>query len=264
MLYLFISAQGEPNRIQLLQTLANPEGALCRYFYTIAGPPKLLSRHASALQAVAGGRHESCLLIAYDRQSSSFFPLRIGSLVGISGHRDGADLPMKQTLAQIKKGRLDLAVKVKLGRRLCAANHTLFRAALKTTLNTALPDEPGGSFLIGNRADLTPSLLDGEVWLPLAKALVSLPDVAEKHPVLIRGDILAVPAAGQRLLHVQGHNFGTATRTLAAVTDHCITHIQAVEPNSDFSFLTSLPQIPNGKPTAIIELDSRLPLCLTE
>ena len=74
MLYLFISTESESNCIQLLQTLADPEGSLCRYFYTIAGPSKLLTRHAAALSAIAGGNPESCLLIAFDRRSGTLFP----------------------------------------------------------------------------------------------------------------------------------------------------------------------------------------------
>lgn len=265
MLYLFISAECEPNRIQLLQTLADPEGSPCRYFYTISGPPKLLARHAAALNAIAGGQHEPCLLIAFDRKTGTFFPLRIGSLIGILGHREGEDISMRQTAAQIKKGRLDLAVKVKLGHRVSAPNRTLFRAALKSTLKTPLPDEPGGSFLISNRADLTPSLFSGDVWRPLANALVSLPDIKQsRHLVLLACETVAIPAAGKRLLHVQGHNFDTVPRAIAAVTGHAITHIQSVAPDSDFSFFATLPKIPNGQPSAIIEMDTRLPLCLTE
>ncbi len=265
MLYLFIRAESEPNRIQILQTLANPEGSSCRYFYTISGPSKLLARHAAALNAIAGGRHEPCLLIAFDRKSGTFFPLRVGSLIGIHGHREGEDISMRQTAAQIKKGKLDLVVKVKLGNRVNAPNHTLFRAALKSTLKAPLPDEPGGSFLLRNRADLTPSLFSGDVWRPLANTLAALPDIRQsRHLILLACDTVAIPAAGKRLLHVQGHNYDSSLRTIAAVTGQAITHIQSVEPGSDFSFFASLPKSPNGQPTAIIEMDTRLPLCLTE
>ncbi len=265
MLYLFVSAESEPNRIQILQTLANPEGSCCRYFYTISGPPKLMARHAAALNAIAGGRHEPCLLIAFDRSCGTFSPLRVGSLIGIQGHRDGEDISMRQTAAQIKKGRLDLVIKVKLGHRVCAPNQALFRATLKSTLQAPLPDEPGGSFLIRNRADLTPSLFSGDVWRPLANTLSSLPAIRQsRHLVLLACDMVAIPAAGKRLLHVQGHNYDSTLRTVAAVTGHAITHIQSVEPDSDFSFFASLPKVPGDQPTAIIELDTRLPLCLTE
>lgn len=265
MLYLFISPEGEPNRIQLCQTLANPEGALCRYFYTIAGPSKLLTRHHAALSAIAGGQPEPCLLIAFDRQSNTFFPLRTGTLMGLSGHRDGQDLSMRQTAAMIKKGKLDLAVKVRLGQRVCAPNHTLFHASLKTTLNAPLPDEPGGSFLIRHHADLTAALLPGDVWRPLANALSALPAMQKsRHLVLMQSEIVAIPAARKRLMHVQGHNYDTTPRAIAAVTDHAITHIQSISPDSDFSFFAALPLIPDGTPTAIIEMDTRLPLCLTE
>lgn len=265
MLYLFIGAENEPNRVQLCQTLSNPEGSVCRYFYTIAGPPKLLSRHAAALHAVASGRHEPCLLIAFDRKTGTFFPLRTGSLVGIGGHRDGQDIPMRQMAALTKKGRLDLAVKVKLGHRVCAPHHTLFRTTLKATLKAPLPDEPNGSFLIRHHADLTPSLLSGDVWHLLAISLSSLPAMQQsRHLILLQSEMVAIPAAGKRLLRVQGHNFDATVRAIAAVTDHSITHIQSIPPDSDFSFFATLPAVPNGQPTAIIEMDTRLPLCLAE
>ncbi len=262
MLYLFISTESEPNRIQLLQTLADPEGEICRYFYTVSGPTKLLSRHASALNAIAGGNHEPCLLMLFDRPSGTIFPLRIGSLVGIHGHKDGQDLPMRQMAAQIKKGKLDLAIKVKLGHHVCTPNPLIFRTALKTTLKTALPDEVGGSFLIRHHADLTPSLLSGDVWPKLAHDMNTLAAIQNSmHRVLLRSEIVTIPAAGKRLLQVQGHNYDTQLRTIAAVTGQMITHLQSIAPNSDFSFFAPLPPLPNGQSTAIIEMDSRLPLC---
>lgn len=265
MLYLFISTESESNRIQLLQTLADPEGEICRYFYTVAGPSKLLSRHASALNTIAGGNHEPCLLMLFDRTNHTIFPLRVGSLVGIHGHRDGQDLPMRQMAAQVKKGKLDLAVKVKLGHRVCAPNPLIFRTALKTTLKTALPDEAGGSFLIRHHADLTPSLLSGEVWTKLAHDMNNLSSFQNStHRVFLHSEIVVIPAAGKRLLQVQGHNYDTQLRTVAAVTGQVITHIQSIAPDSDFSFFAELPPLPNGQSTAIIEMDTRLPLCQAE
>ena len=265
MLYLFISTESESNRIQLLQTLANPEGEICRYFYTVSGPAKLLSRHASALNTIAGGNHEPCLLILFDRAQRTIFPLRVGSLVGIHGHKDGQDLPMRQMAAQIKKGKLDLAVKVKLGHRVCTPNPLIFRTALKTTLKTALPDEAGGSFLIRHHADLTPSLLTGEVWAKLAQDMNGLSAFqTTTHRVLLHSEVVAIPAAGKRLLQVQGHNYDTTLRTVAAVTGQVITHIQSIPPDSDFSFFAELPPVPNGQSTAIIEMDTRLPICQSQ
>ena len=265
MLYLFIGTESEPNRIQLLQTLADPEGEICRYFYTVSGPAKLLSRHASALNAIAGGNHEPCLLMLFDRPSGTIFPLRIGSLVGIHGQKDGQDLPMRHMAAQIKKGKLDLAIKVKLGRHVCTPNPLIFRTALKTTLKVALPDEAGGSFLIRHHADLTPSLLAGDVWSKLAHDMNALASFQNStHRVFLHSEIVAIPAAGKRLLQVQGHNYDTKLRTVAAVTGQVITHIQSVAPDSDFSFFAELPPVPNGQSTAIIEMDTRLPLCQTQ
>jgi hypothetical protein len=85
-----------------------------------------------------------------------------------------------------------------------------------------------------------------------------------RHLVLMQSEIVAIPAARKRLMHVQGHNYDTTPRAIAAVTDHAITHIQSISPDSDFSFFAALPLIPDGTPTAIIEMDTRLPLCLTE
>lgn len=265
MLYLFISTENESNCIQLLQTLADPEGEICRYFYTVSGPSKLLSRHASALNTIAGGNHEPCLLMLFDRTCGTIFPLRTGSLVGIHGHKNGQDLPMRQMTAQIKKGKLDLVVKVKLGHHVCTPNPLIFRAGLKSTLNAALPDEVGGSFLIRHHADLTPSLLTGNVWAKLAHDIHSLTAFqSSTHQVLIHSEIVTIPAAGKRLLQVQGHNYDTQLRTIAAVTGQVITHIQSISPDSDFSFFVPLPPLPNGQSTAIIEMDSRLPLCQSQ
>lgn len=262
MLYLFISTESESNRIQLLQTLADPEGEICRYFYTVSGPAKLLSRHASALNTIAGSNHEPCLLMLFDRPSGTIFPLRIGSLVGIHGQKDGQDLPMRQMSAQIKKGKLDLAVKVKLGHRVCTPNPLIFRTTLKTTLKTALPDEAGGSFLIRHHADITPSLLTGDVWSKLAQDMIRLaPFQSSSHRVLLHSEIVTIPTVGKRLLQVQGHNYDANLRTIAAVTGSIITHIQSIAPDSDFSFFAELPPQPNGQSTAIIEMDTRLPLC---
>jgi hypothetical protein len=214
---------------------------------------------------MAGGRQEPCLLIAFDRRHSTFFPLRTGTLIGLGGQRDGQDIPMRQTTAVIKKGKLDLAVKVRLGSLVCAPNHTLFHASLKTTLKAPLPDEPGGSFLIRHHADLTASLQSGDVWRPLASALSALPAMqSSRHLVLMQSQIIAIPATRKRLLHVQGHNFDINHRAVAAVTGHTITHIQSVAPDRDFSFFATLPVIPDGTPSAIIEMDTRLPLCLAE
>lgn len=262
MLYLFVSTESESNHIQLLQTLANPEGEICRYFYTVSGPPKLLSRHASALNTIAGGKHEPCLLMLCDKASHTIFPLRTGSLVGIHGQKDGQDLPMRQMAAQIKKGKLDLVVKVKLGHRVCSPHPLIFRTTLKTTLKTELPDEAGGNFLIRHHADLTPSLLTGDIWARLAHDMCDLPSFQNSsHRVFLKSEIVAIPAAGKRLLQVQGHNFSDQLRTVAAVTGQVITHIQSVAPDSDFSFFAQLPPVPNGQSTAIIEMETRLPIC---
>ena len=136
---------------------------------------------------------------------------------------------------------------------------------LKTTLKTALPDEAGGSFLIHHHADLTPSLLSGDVWSKLAQDMSSLSAFSSStHRVFLKSEIVAIPAAGKRLLQVQGHNFGPQMRTVAAVTGQLITHIQSVAPDSDFSFFAQLPPTLNDQSTAIIELDTRLPLCQTQ
>ena len=260
MLYLFLTGEEAAGQSLLLRTLGEPTGAQGFYSYTVTGAPRVMTQVAARFSAVSGGRPERCLICRYDKQRDLFLPLRLGRLDSISGHRNGHPVPARVLMSDARHGRLDLLVRVTLGERV-AQSPVLFTASLRATVGTALPTPQGGSQLVFHRADPTPGLVTADVaWRMAAQALCTSPEfVRQGHTLALRTEILAIPARRERLLRVQGENFGDKLITVGSVTDHTLSHIQAVPPHSNFEFFAPLP-FPAGPATAVIDLAAKFPL----
>lgn len=265
MLYLFISAETDGGQLQMLQTLANPEGSMYAYRFLFAGHPEQLRRSALNFDYINSRSRQDCAIIAYDKTSNTYYPLRRGILDRISLLHKDEIVPIKNSLSLCKKGRISFDISIHFGPRLYTPDLEAYNRELRGALGSSLPDQKTGSLAFLHHRIAIPYPYEGDCFPLLSRQIADMPAMAHsRHRVLLKGEVIAIPLTRTRLLRVQGHNFDRTPRILASIREHTLTHVQAVPSNADFTFFVKLPPRPNGKFTVISEMNARRILCIAE
>lgn len=262
MLYVFIIVDQEPSQLQLEQTLSFPEGSVYHYRVTFSGPRESLHRVAYSFNHINGRSRQDCAIIALDKTSNTYYPLRRGYLDRICLLKDNVEIPLSRVSSFYKRGSLSFDFSIRLVQHLYAPDLADYNRELRQALGSSLPDTSTGAPIFVHHRIAVPCPYENDIFPPLFAQLADMPALRRsRHRVLMHSEIVAIPTTRTRLLRVQGHNFHAYAQVLAAITDNNITHLQSVLPHSDFTFFAKLPPFPNGKPTVISDIRSRRLLC---